>query len=381
MNVDPSLPDGSGGKVKLKHDGHVVTRGSIDPFGGLMGGGDTRNEIFIHPRLPVLQRDLQEDITYRSPIFTPTDLYSLTDVAALNKNTGYRRGFFGEFLYSVPSNVVVRVTDRNGEAVTDGQLSFYQMKDGQIQDGPPDFVLPVTSGSATLPNRPTGLDTPFTTATGHTLKPNPFGRIDVVGTNGVFLVGLDYKGQREWAWLKVWQLADAASRGNEQIYVHELRFNVTHRPLKNDNWALNKTALDRANSSGVNLAKLVDADPTSIYEASGAEGDWVEIDIGRDRPIGEIRLFAAADGDFWQRFDILVYGTAQTLAHARVYASEADWKNAIAFRRDIDPQNFAVRSVAYRARPQTVRFIRIVNKSGGAGKLGGIIIRETEPGL
>ncbi|MER3465779.1 MAG: hypothetical protein C4340_00745, partial [Armatimonadota bacterium] len=38
MNVDASMPDGSGGKVRLKADGFVLTRGAIDPPAPLMGG-------------------------------------------------------------------------------------------------------------------------------------------------------------------------------------------------------------------------------------------------------------------------------------------------------------------------------------------------------
>ncbi|MBA3725720.1 MAG: hypothetical protein H0W86_04515 [Armatimonadetes bacterium] len=378
MNIDASLPDGSRGKVRLRHDDRVITRGWIDQFGGLMGGGETRDETLIPDRLPMPLGDTNS-LVYLSPLFRPTDLYSLTDVFALNANLGFRRGFYGEFLYSMPATNLVRVTDRNGEAIPEGTLQFYQTINGEVRDGPPTFELPFKSGSATLLNRQTGLAAPFKTLTGHTLKPNPFGRLDVVGSNGVFLVRLDQHGQTEWAWLKAWQLTDAYARGNKNVYVHELRFNVTHRPLKPLDWALKKTAVDKANSSGANIANLLDGDPKTFYEAGGEVGDWVEVDIGRDRPIGEIRLVMTSDHNaFWRQFEIMLYGTGQTLAEAKKYAYEGNWPSAISQDRDISKADADVRSVAYRARPQTARFIRIINRSGGRGKLAGIEVRETE---
>lgn len=255
------------------------------------------------------------------------------------------------------------------------------MKNGEIADGPPDFDVQLKNGIAILPNRPTGLDAPFTTLTGHTLKPNPFGRTDVVGTNGVFLVRLDYQGQTEWAWLKAWQLVDAYYRGNKTIYIHELKFNVTTRPIKPLDWALKKTAIDKANSSGMNLANLLDGDTKTDYQASGEIGDWVEIDIGRDRPIGEIKLVISGDPKaFWNQFDILAYGTGETVSEARAYATELNWATTSTQRADIDPKDFNLRRIAYRGNPLAIRFIRIVNKSGGKGRLSGVEIREVDLG-
>jgi hypothetical protein len=376
MNVDPSMPDGSGGKVRLQVDGAVLTRGMIDPPAPLMGGGDTRNDNGLHRTTQIFIEDVP-DVSLRHALFQRTDLYSATSVFALNANVGYRRGFFGEYMYSMPNVVIVRAADRNGTVIPSGTLRFYQMKNGVIPNDPPTFEVEIRNGTAFLPNRPTGLDQPFTTATGHTLKPNPFGRIDVVGTNGVFLVEINYQGQREWAWLKAWQLVDAFARGNREVAMIELRFNVTHKPLKEGDWATNKVVLDSANSRLENLSLLVDGNAKTFYES---DAEWIEIDIGRDRPIGEITLVASRDGnEFWSQFDILVYSTGQRLNEARVYARELDWRRAVAFHRDVDPTEPSLVRVRYRAMPQTVRFIRLVKKEGGRVRLAGIEIRETEP--
>lgn len=371
MNIAPGSD-----RLQLQAGG-AANRGAVDPYPGLMGGGDTRNGMLIPMQISIPYAP-SSDIVLASPIFQPTDLYSRTDIAALNSNVGFRRGYQGEFLYSLSGTNLIRVNDRNGNAIPKGTLQFYQSANGVIQNGDPAFVAQFENGVCRLLARPTGLAAPLETLTGHTLSPNPFGRIDAMGSNGVFLVRLDHAGQTEWEWLKVWQLFDAQARGSKILSSHELRFNVTNWPIKPQDWALKKTAIDSSNSSGENIAALIDGDASTIYTAGDKVGDWVEIDIGRDRPIGEIRLITGPDPkSFWQQFDVMVYGTGQTVNTARLFAGESNWNYAVTMEKDIVA---GVTSVAYRATAQTVRFIRLVNKSGGAGSLGGIEIRETEIG-
>ena len=100
----------------------------------------------------------------------------------LRSNTGYRRGFYGEYLYDTPQSTSVRIVDTAGSPMSDVALRFYQYElrpEGHILDATPEFTLTTdASGVAALPNR--GI-TGIVTATGHQLKPNPFGLIDVVG--------------------------------------------------------------------------------------------------------------------------------------------------------------------------------------------------------
>lgn len=377
MNVDPSTPEGEGGKVKIQISGRTPTRGTIDAFGGLMGGGDTRNDLLVPSQIAIPNMPTS-DILFSSPLFASTDLYAKSDIAGLNATLGFRRGFYGEYLYSMPRINVVRVADRNGVLLGSGTLQFYQMEGGEFRNAQPAFAVEFTDGSGRLPDVPTGLAAPFTTLTGQTLSPNPFGRLDVVGSNGVFLIRLDYAGQTEYTWLKAWQVFDMFARGNKTVVAHELRFNVTHRTILPQDWALRKTAIDSANSDGANIAALIDGDASTVYKAGDKVGDWVEIDIGRDRPIGEVKLICGPDPkSFWENFDIMIYGTGQTVSMARRFAGEASWDYAATMQKDVSADGRV--SVAYRGMPQTVRFIRLVNKSGGAGSIAGIEIRETEP--
>ena len=107
----------------------------------------------------------------------------------LKSNAGHRRGHYGEYLYDTPSTVSVRIVDQDGRDLPNVALRFYQYEhQGQdhLVDAIPEFELTTNgNGIAVLPNR--GI-TGIVTATGHQLRPNPFGVIDVVGTNGTFVI-------------------------------------------------------------------------------------------------------------------------------------------------------------------------------------------------
>ena len=107
----------------------------------------------------------------------------------LKANAGHRRGHYGEYLYDTPDTVSVRIVDQYGQDLPNVGLRFYQyerQEHGHILDAIPEFELTTDSnGIAILPNR--GI-TGIVTATGHQLRPNPFGVIDVVGTNGTFVI-------------------------------------------------------------------------------------------------------------------------------------------------------------------------------------------------
>jgi hypothetical protein len=100
-------------------------------------------------------------------------------------------------------------------------------------------------------------------------------------------------------------------------------------------------------------------------------GDWVEIDLGRDRTIGEITLIGSPEA-FWPQFDISVYSTGQKPSEASPWASELNWNWTASNRRDLVGSDSNIVSVAYRAPETRIRFIRIVNRSSSAGKLRAI---------
>ena len=144
----------------------------------------------------------------------------------LRTNSGHRRGFYGEYLYDTPETTVLRIVDKAGKNLPNVALRLYQYEykhgEGRVLDAAPEFELTTdSSGSAVLPNR--GI-TGIVTETGHQLKPNPFGVIDVVGTNGTFLIEMEGE-CTNYEWLTIAELNLAYWRGDtdEAVFTKKLR--------------------------------------------------------------------------------------------------------------------------------------------------------------
>jgi hypothetical protein len=354
LGVASGLPDMSAmsiarGRIDLKDNGKPVDRSNVDRFPGIMGYGDTRFEGSVPGQIGLPYEP------YFSPIFEvnplePTGLLSATDVARVN------RGLEGGTL-TMPKTLLVRAQDLTGRPLSGVELSFFQTKDGRVPDGPPAFTTVVgTTGTGVLPNRG---------------EFGPFGQIDPMAGNGTFLVRALVNGVPEWSWLKAWQLYDAASRGNQTAAIVDLRFNVPGAPLEADvDLARDRIITDSAGSLPAKLVALVD-DSTDTEVAIGPKvGDWIEIDLGRDRTVGEVRL--ATKSGFLPRFDIVGYGTGQRAEEAIPIAKELDWAWTSQNRGESGPGGTV--SVAYRGPIPRVRYLRILNRSGGEGKLAAIRI-------
>ena len=129
----------------------------------------------------------------------------------LDTNYGHRRGFYGEYLFDTPDNNSVKIVDKNGDALEKVELRFYQLEEQQVGDeffSIVDDVVEFTvttdeSGNAPLPDR--GI-TGIVTATGHQLRPNPFGIISVVGNNGIFIIEMTSEECTNYEWLTIIEL-------------------------------------------------------------------------------------------------------------------------------------------------------------------------------
>ena len=156
---------------------------------GLMGGGDRGD----HP-------------WYR---------FSQHTVLALNQNHHLRRGYFGEYLYDIPEQARVQILDNRGQPLPAAQVAVYQTSLGALDTAPVFTGITDQSGWLALADRPV----PFgglVTATGHALRPNPFGNIDVVGQNGQLLLAITQGDQSTFAWWPITDFNLAAWRGDSQ---------------------------------------------------------------------------------------------------------------------------------------------------------------------
>ncbi len=320
-------------------------------FPGLMGWGDTENDGALASQI---------NLPYQAvfnPIFEgirpeTTDLLSASLVALINRSLGGT--YKPETLTNLPKTILVRALDYNGFELKNAQLSFYQSVDRTIPDSPPAFTLATTATSATvlLPTK----DAPGGQA-------NPFGPL--TNLRAAFLVKAVANESTTWAWLPAWELFDAASRGNVSASVFDLYFNAPSVPIDLEaNLAKNRILTDSSNKLPAQLAALVDQDLTTTSALGNKVGDWVEIDLGRDRPIAEVSL-AFKGTNFWKRFDLVTYSTGQRVDDGVVWSRELDLDWSLANRAS-DEGN-GLRSVAYRGSAMRFRYLRLVNKLDNAG--------------
>jgi len=147
--------------------------------------------------------------------------YADVDIAGLNLTAGHRRGFFGEYLYCIPSQNTLVVSVK-GKPLANNQLEIYQkdMHTGKI-DKPAVFAGKTSvKGEFPLANREVPKD--FTTATGCTLHPNPFGYPDVVGRNGLFLIRAEVDGCWYYGFIDIGRFVVEYARGHKDSAIYPL---------------------------------------------------------------------------------------------------------------------------------------------------------------
>lgn len=135
--------------------------------------------------------------------------------AALNANLQRPRGFYGDYQYAMPDLTRLRVVGRDGQPVAGAQVSVYPQDAQSLVSDPPLAALTTAAdGTCTLPNRPVEA---CCAPGGVALKPNPFGKINVVGQGGLMLLKVAWQGFCEWHWLELAELNIAAWRGQQQF--------------------------------------------------------------------------------------------------------------------------------------------------------------------
>jgi len=163
--------------------GNPLNVGFSWPRADLMGGGD----IWPH---------------------TDGHLYSSHVAGGASTYEGYRNGYYGSYQFDIPLENYFLVLDSQGDPAPGVQVALYR------RDGPPDWTgAPAfdntpeitgttdASGLLMLTNRSAHGGT--ITANGHVLHDNPFGVVDIVGIQNLFLVQLRQGDHEEVRWLDI----------------------------------------------------------------------------------------------------------------------------------------------------------------------------------
>jgi hypothetical protein len=344
-NIEPSEPRNPIGKNRVRDGGEFyITRGSMFPFPGLMGGDDTRpNEGYTEG----------------------TGLFSAHSIIGFNANTPFRGGFFGEWQYSMPRQVSVRLLAAGGAPLGQAEVKIWQFSATQINDRNvvASGLRAGADGALPLPNQSSLEDADVTTLTGHTLlRENPFGRICVVGINTVLLLKIEAFGQVDWRFVRLKDLNKAFFRGYRDAYVLDVQTQITPAAM---DFATNlargrgvQTVLGQAEAG-----RLTDGDRESVWRGGFApQGTFVQLDLGEPNAIGAVRFVQSANhGQFFQRFKV---ETSDDQAFRRGVTEltrqfPTSFSLAMTNERDIDPDRPHIRWVTYGSAPAVGRYLRI----------------------
>ncbi|MBN1660406.1 MAG: hypothetical protein JXA93_18550 [Anaerolineae bacterium] len=139
---------------------------------------------------------------------TDPHLYSSHSAGGISSTKGYRRGYYGEYQFDIPEENYLLVLDNQGNPAGNVQVSLYQrtgpanwMGELDIDNTPEITGTTGPDGRVLLANRPAGGGT--TTRTGHVLRDNPLGVVDVVGNKNIFLLKLIQGDHEEFTWLDI----------------------------------------------------------------------------------------------------------------------------------------------------------------------------------
>lgn len=327
---------------------------AVDYFGGLLGGDSrfdgTRPSVFQVHNEPVY------DPLYDYSIDAPRML-SMTDVMALESRLGTRNPVIGDYLYQLPDLSLYRVTDLEGRPLSGAKMTGFAVVNGICDFNKAVFEATADqNGILNIPRRQTG------TAR---ISVNPFGRIDSKNRNGSLVIRADYAKQSALAILESWQLVDMRSRAGNVPVVMSLRFRISSNPADGENLAKQRIVTDSSGATPVGLGKICDDDVQTYAVLASKDGDWIEIDLGRDRPLGQLDLVAKG-GIFWDRFDVLGYSTGQTVADAIPWIRERGFAWTAA---NVGETSNGAVIVRYPAYAQRFRFLRIKNRSTGPANL------------
>jgi hypothetical protein len=150
-----------------------------------------------------------------SPYRDPNYFESHT-AGGMNSHYNYRRGYFGEYLFDTPAQTYLNFINANGDPLADVFVQFYQKYalTDTFDNEPEIEAFTDTQGRMLLPNRVP--DVPVVTATGHTLRPNPFGQIFHEGSNAVMFVRTVQDGQELYGWFSLLDLNLAYWQGQTE---------------------------------------------------------------------------------------------------------------------------------------------------------------------
>jgi hypothetical protein len=157
--------------------------------------------------------------------------FSKHSALAMNSWHGFRRGYFGTYLYDVPQQNDLRVLASDGQPLPGAAITIYQKimtPEGQdtIPLKPKFIGTTDANGIYRLPNVNINIAGFVKTATENIPRPNPFGYISLLGDNGVFLIKIEKESFCDYQWIDITRFNMAYWQGDTIAATYDISTNV-----------------------------------------------------------------------------------------------------------------------------------------------------------
>lgn len=314
---------------------------------------DTRDDRFEFPGVPITTLGWASRQTAAPPLIE-SGLLGKYEAGALHQLVGVRGAARAEWRPVLPNALVLRCFDGSARPLNDMPVSIYR--------GSPDSQLLVrtrTISSGGLFLTPAGFE-----PAEKTLLPAGAGP----GDRLVLVFGRT-NGPTQRVDIPWRQLVEEGLRGPSPTASIELRVQLPLGAIDREaDSALGRPVEDSLGRFPAELAALVDGRPetsVSFPPASPASPQYFEIDLGRERMVGEIEI--TFDGEPWEAFEVLYYGTAQPATSAQPWLRVS----SSAFVEGVEGSRVVLRGAS-----TLMRYVRVAPLRGGAAKVSGVVIRS-----
>ncbi len=152
--------------------------------------------------------------------------FSTHSALAMNHWYDKAHGYYGQYMYCMPDTVRMRFIGVDGRPLTDATIKMYQKAERSGEGEPITTQIKAqgitdANGEWDLPNVPIDTGMVPTTYAGDTLRPNPFGYVAVIATNGLLHFRIEKDGGVDYAWLDITEVNIAYWQGQTDVAVFE----------------------------------------------------------------------------------------------------------------------------------------------------------------
>jgi len=160
----------------------------------------------------------QAYVTVDDLMMNVSPFFSIHSALAMARWHGFKRGYFGTYLYNIPAQNYLRILAANGNPLPYAEVTIYQKLPGwdreSIEPTPKFLGATGAAGIYALPNVNIDLSRFVATAIGEIPAPNPFGYISNHGDNGVFLIQIKKNEVTDYQWIDITRFNIAYWEGN-----------------------------------------------------------------------------------------------------------------------------------------------------------------------